>query len=134
MRILAAAAILVSTSAFAAEVPSHSFFSGNDVHDWCQHDRKAARTYVAGLFDEAAHAAAVIDGTRNFGKNMPRNDAQVDFALDRVVGYCTPDRANLEQVTDVFCAYLKDSPAKRDGLPPIMFSEALTKAWPCNGK
>jgi hypothetical protein len=42
------------------------FFSGNDVYDWCRYDRKAARSYVAGLFDSAAHAAAVIDSTRNF--------------------------------------------------------------------
>ncbi|WP_183117551.1 Rap1a/Tai family immunity protein [Bradyrhizobium diazoefficiens] len=125
---------MMSTSAFAAEVPPHAFFSGNDIYDWCQHDRKAAQSYVAGLFDQAAHAAAVIDATRNFGKDMPKNDAQVDFALQRVVGYCTPARANLQQVTDVFCAYLQDSPAKRDGLPAIMFSEALTKAWPCPGK
>jgi hypothetical protein len=30
---------------------------------------------------------------------MPNNDAEVDFALDRVVGHCKPDRATLEQVT-----------------------------------
>jgi hypothetical protein len=115
----------------AAEVPSHSFFSGNDVYDWCQHDRKAAQSYVAGMFDEAAHSAAVIDNTRHWHKDMPKNDAEVDFALDRVVGYCAPERVVLEQVTNVFCAYLKDTPAKRDGLPAIMFSDALTKAWPC---
>ena len=134
MRAMVAACLVFASAAHGAEVPPHAFFSGNDVYDWCQYDRKAAQSYVAGLFDQAAHAAAVIDDTRNFGKDMPKNDAQVDFALQRVVGYCTPEHANLQQVTDVFCVYLKDSPAKRDGLPAIMFSEALTKAWPCPGK
>jgi hypothetical protein len=53
--------IVVATSVRAAEVPRHTFFSGNDVYDWCQYDRKAATSYVAGLFDQAAHAAAAID-------------------------------------------------------------------------
>jgi Rap1a immunity proteins len=65
---------------------------------------------------------------------MPNNDIEIDFALNRVAGYCKPDRATLEQVTDVFCAYLKDNPAKRDGLPAIMFPDALKKAWPCAGR
>ena len=135
MRAALVVACLALPAAGAAEVPSHhSFFSGNDVYDWCRYDRKAAWSYVAGLFDQAAHAAAVIDDARHFHKDMPKNDAEVDFALQRVVGYCTPEHATLEQVTDVFCAYLKDSPGKRAGLPAIMFSEALTKAWPCTGK
>lgn len=73
----------------------------------------------------------MIDSGRHFGKGMSNNDIEVDFALGRVVGYCKPERATLEQVTDVFCAYLKDNPAERDGLPAIMFPKALTKAWPC---
>jgi Rap1a immunity proteins len=131
MKVFAAALLLSVTAAQAAEVPPASFFSGNDIYDWCQHSRTMARSYTAGLFDSAAHAAAVIDDTRNFGKEMPKNDAQVDFALKRVVGYCAPQRVTIEQATDVFCGYLKDSPAKRDGLPAILFSDALTKAWPC---
>lgn len=124
-------AICVAPSTLAAEVPPTAFYSGNDVYDWCRNDRRAAFSYVAGLHDSAAHAAAVIDDTRNFGKDMPKNDAQVDVALQRIVGYCMPRRATIEQVTDVFCAYLKDNPSERAGLPPIMFAEALTKSWPC---
>lgn len=123
--------MLVSTSAFAAEVPPTAFYSGNDVYDWCRNDRRAGFSYVAGLYDSAAHAAAVIDSGRHFGKDMPNNDIEIDFALDRVVGYCKPERVTLEQVTDVFCKYLADNPAERDGLPAIMFPRALTKTWPC---
>ncbi len=125
---------LAGRASGAAEMPGHAFYTGNDVYEWRRNDRRAAFSYVAGLFDSAAHAAAVIDDTRNFGKDMPKNDAQVDFALQRVVGYCAPQRVTIEQVTDVFCVYLRDNPAKRDGLPATMFSEALTKAWPCPGR
>lgn len=131
---LVAACLGLASSAHTAEVPSHAFFSGNDVYQWCQRDKAMAQSYVAGLYDMAAHGAAVIDDTRNYGKDMPKNDAQVDFALQRIVGYCKSRHATLEQVTDVFCKYLKENPAKRDGLPAIMFSESLTTAWPCPGR
>jgi hypothetical protein len=52
----------------------------------------------------------------------------------RVVSFCKPEHVTLEQMTDVFCTYLKDSPAKRDGLPSIMFNDALKQAWRCPGK
>lgn len=125
---------LAGTVAGAAEVPPTAFYSGNDIYDWCRNDRRAAFSYVAGLYDSAAHAAAVIDSGRHFGKDSMNNDVEIDFALNRVVGYCKPDRATLEQVTDVFCTYLKDNPSKRDGLPAIMFPDALKKAWPCPGR
>ena len=120
------------SAAGAVELPRASFYSGNDVYDFCQHDRAAAFAYVAGLYDAAAHAAFAIDGMRALGKS-PLNDAAVNFALKWVVGYCKPEHVTLEQVTDVFCKYLREFPEKRDGLPPILFSEALTKAWPCPG-
>jgi ABC-type sugar transport system substrate-binding protein len=120
----------VASAAGATEIPLRTFYSGNDVYGFCQHDRAVAFAYVAGLYDEAAHAAFAIDSMRGLGKS---GDAGVDFALRRVVGYCKPEHATLEQVTDVFCKYLREFPEKRDGFPPILFSEALTKAWPCPG-
>jgi hypothetical protein len=80
-------------------VPPTAFFSGNDVHQWCQRDKAMAQSYVAGLYDIPAHGATAIDNMRHWHKDLPNNDAEVDFALDRVVGYCKPDRATLEQVT-----------------------------------
>jgi hypothetical protein len=124
---------LVAPFAGAVELPPTSFYSGNDVYDFCQRDRAAAFAYIAGLYDGAAHAAFAIDGMRSLRSLGKSNDAVVDFALKRVVGYCKPEHATLEQVTDVFCKYLREFPEKRDGLPAILFSEALTKAWPCPG-
>jgi hypothetical protein len=124
----------VASAAGAVELPPKTFYSGNDVYDFCQHGRAVAFSYVAGLYDEAAHAVLVVDGFRYYGNAAPQNDAAVDFSLKRIVGYCARTHATLEQVTDVFCKYLKDVPEKRDGLPSILFSETLTMAWPCPGK
>jgi len=85
------------------------------------------------MHDMAAHGAFAIDGMRHFRDMPPNNDAEVDFAIDRVVGFCKPEHATLEQMTDVFCAYLRNTPAERHGLPAIMLNEALRKAWPCPG-
>jgi 3-hydroxy-3-methylglutaryl CoA synthase len=134
MKILAAAAFLVSTSAFAVELPTRTFFSGNDVYQWCQHNKAIAQDYVGGMYDTAAHAALAIDSMRNFGKSMPNNEAQVDFAIERVIGFCKPEHATLEQMTDMFCKSLRDNPAQRDGLPAILFNDAGKKAWPCPGR
>jgi hypothetical protein len=123
--------------ASATELSDRTFFTGNDVYDWCRSDRHFAEGYVSGMFDEAAHGAFLIEGFKSkySGKYAGANmDYMIDLALDRIVGYCAPERVRLEQVTDVFCNYLRDNPDKRSGLPSIMFSEALTKAWPCHGK
>jgi hypothetical protein len=82
-----------------------------------------AQGYVVGMYDMAAHAAYSIDGMRHFGA-MPNNDAEVEFALDRVVDFCKPEHATVKQMTDVFCAHLKNKPAERHGLPSIIFNEA----------
>lgn len=131
--IAVAAFFALTLPALAGEVPAKTFFSGNDVHQWCQHDKTMAQGYVGGMYDMAAHGAAAIDDMRHYG-TMPKNDVEVDFALDRVAGFCMPEHATLEQMTDVFCAYLRDSPAKRDGLPSIIFNDALKQAWRCPRK
>ena len=121
------------TAARATEIPQQTFYSGKDVYGFCQRDRTTALAYTAGLYDQAAYAALIIDHFRYIGDKTPQRDLDVDFHLNRIVGYCV-EHATLEQVTDVFCTYLKDFPEKRDKLPQILFSEALTKAWPCPGK
>jgi hypothetical protein len=47
--------------------------------------------------------------------------------------FCKPEHATVEQMTDVFCAHLKNKPAERHGLPSTIFNEALKQAWPCPG-
>jgi Rap1a immunity proteins len=130
----AAALISVLTVPAAAEVPDKTFFSGNDVYQWCQHDKATAQAYVGGLFDMAAHGASVIDSMRNHNKGLLNNDVEISVALDRVAGFCKPEHATLEQMTDVFCTSLRNSPAERHGLPALLFNDSLKKAWRCPGK
>jgi Rap1a immunity proteins len=139
MRVVLAAAtatifLALTLPAFAGEVPAKTFFSGNDIYQWCQHDKAMAQAYVTGMYDGAAHGATVIDSVFRHHGAMPNNDVEVDIALDLVAGFCTPEHVTVEQMTDVFCAYLKDNPAERNGLPSIMFNDALKKAWRCAGK
>ena len=133
---LAAATILLAPTlpAFADNVPkpplfSDKTFSGNDVYQWCQHDKALVQTYVGGMYDMSVHGAFAIDRMRHLGA-MPDNDFEVNFALKQFVSFCKPEHATVEQMTDVFCAYLRNTPAERHGLPSIMLNDALTKAWP----
>jgi hypothetical protein len=158
--------IAAVSAASATEVPDRTFFTGNDVYDWCRSDREMAQGYIAGLFDEAAHAAFLIEGLKScrsdremaqgyiaglfdeaahaaflieglkskYRGQVGANDDMIDFELNRIVGYCVPERVRVEQVTDVFCNCLRDNPDKRSGLPSIILSDALTRAWPCHGK
>jgi hypothetical protein len=130
---LAAALLLAIVSPVSAEIPKSSFFSGNDVYDWCQHDHAMALGYTAGQFDGLVHAAYTIDSMRplpGVEKKNPNAEIQVDVAINSIVGFCMPEHATTQQITDVFCKYLRDMPGERDGLPAIILNRALTKVWP----
>jgi len=45
------------------------------------------------------------------------------------VGFCKPEHATLEQIADVFCACLRNTPPERHGGPAILLKYALKKAW-----
>jgi hypothetical protein len=67
--------LTVSTSAFAVVLPDKTFFSGNDVYQWCQRDKAMAQSYVAGLpllpkklgmqSTAAGHAVQIEPGLRS---------------------------------------------------------------------
>lgn len=136
--ILTAAAILLAGTlhTLAADMPKRppfsdkTFFSGNDVYQWCRYEKALAQTYVSGMYDMSVHGAFAIDRTRHLGAK-PDNDFEVDFALEAFIGFCKPERATVEQMTDLFCAYLSSTPAKRDLSPALLLNDALKDAWPC---
>jgi len=133
MRAMIAAALLLAATGAHAELPAGSFFSGNDVYDWCQHEPGIALSYTAGQFDAAVHGAYVIDSMRDFSTGAPKegkNGFLVDFAIKQVAGFCVPEHATPQQITDIFCKYLRETPAERDGLPAIILNKALTQTWP----
>lgn len=87
---------LAGTAAGAAEVPPTAFYSGNDIYDWCRNDRRAAFSYVAGLYDAAAHAAAVIDSGRHFGKDSTNNDVEIDSQAAEASGNSVSKQAGAD--------------------------------------
>jgi hypothetical protein len=137
--IIAVAAL--TTFAFTAKADrldffSKGFFSGNDVYEWCQNDRPFVLAYTAGLVDSATHTMWVLENLRPPSametSQSSRINTVIDYSVKRVADYCRPPEATLNQITDVFCKYLRDMPEERDGLPAILFNDAMTKAWPCS--
>ena len=103
--------------------PAVAFMRGNDVYSWCQRVRPMALAYTAGLWDHSARSAFIVgEGTHPDGR---------DIALDWLGRFCEPEHVTLDQATDVFCAYLRDLPEKRNESAAILFSNAMKRAWPC---
>ena len=133
MRKIASVVLLLASTPAFAEIPTSSFFSGNDVYDWCQHDPTMALGYIAGQFDGLVHAAYTIDSMRPLAgveKKDSSAEILVNMSIERVIGFCMPEHATMRQITDIFCQYLRDVPKERAGLPAIILNRALTKAWP----
>lgn len=82
-----------------------------------------AVAYTAGLWDHSARSVFIVrEGTHPDGR---------DIALEWLGRFCEPKHVTLDQATDVFCAYLRDLPEKRNESAAILFTSAMKKAWPC---
>jgi Rap1a immunity proteins len=125
-------AMAITTTGTADEIgPTNVFFTGNDLHEFCQRGDPFRLGYVAGLWDLTSHAAFVVDG---FPISPDRNqvrDYAVKYSLTRLGSFCPPGHVTVPQAADVFCKYLRDAPEKRSNTAAILFGEAMTKVWPC---
>jgi len=108
--------------------------TGDDVHSWCESNRSMALAYASGIADHSARVSYTLD----ISVRMPPDsrlktfsDVTLDLAKDLLVGYCIPDQATMEQITDVFCSFLKDTPKDRNLPATSLFQSAMRKAWPC---
>jgi hypothetical protein len=115
---------------------ANAVFYGNDVHQWCRGNRSMTLAYAAALTDQAARSLHTLDVTLRSSPEQPRakndlTDATLDLAKGLLVGYCIPDQVTMEQVTDVFCSYLRDTPQDRHVPAAFLFQHAVQKAWPC---
>jgi hypothetical protein len=85
-----------------------------------------AIAYTVWVFDQAARISFRLAALR-----MPSNktvEATLDLAQEMLVGYCIPaEQVTLNQMTDVFCSYLKDTPQKRDGTGNVPVSGSHEK-------
>jgi hypothetical protein len=113
-------------SEMADMADQNSFFSGNDIHSWCQSDKSMAQTYTAGLWDGTVRSAVVLN---IYLRGL--HQVAADFVLERLGGFCGPKGMTVAQVTDVFCAYIRNAPEERHLHAALIFSEAMNKAWPC---
>ncbi len=57
--------------------------------------------------------------------------ARIDFALDQFGRFCEPDHVTVEQVTEIFCAFLRDVPQRRSEPATFLFCDAMKRAWAC---
>jgi hypothetical protein len=122
------AAITSNLKARELEPEKLLFFRGNDVHSWCQSDHTLAMGYTAGLWDQSARAFNSL--TLQSGASV-QIDAVIDWENEMTFGYCEPPHVTAQQVTDVFCAFLREKPEKRSDPAAMLFTEAIKRAWPC---
>jgi hypothetical protein len=122
-------AVVAMMAGFSKAQPQdlNAFFSGNDVYSWCQRDKSLALGYVAGLWDEALHGSFVLNVVP-FGE---AENVQRKYAKELFVQFCGPSKVVLEQVSDVFCGYLRDVPSDRHKPASLLFHAAMKKTWPC---
>jgi hypothetical protein len=122
------AAITSNLKARELEPEKLLFFRGNDVHSWCQSDHTLAMGYTAGLWDQSARAFNSL--TLHSGLSV-QVDTVINWENQMAFGYCEPPNVTAQQVTEVFCAFLREKPEKRSDPAPMLFTEAMKRAWPC---
>jgi hypothetical protein len=116
---------------FLMDVAATAQTLGNEVYEWCRSSRPMAIAYTVGVFDQAGRVTFTLGTTVRMPKNTSV-DAVLNMAQELLVGHCIPaEQVTLNQMTDVFCAYLKDAPEKRREPATFLFQEAMKKAWPC---
>jgi hypothetical protein len=113
--------------------PQNSFLSGNGVHELCQSGGAFLLGYTAGLWDMVSHGSFAVYGQYTAG-GMPSFDASVREQLFVLGSFCPPGHVTIQQATDLFCRYLRDSPEERHLNGAFLFSRAVTKAWPCTSR
>jgi hypothetical protein len=100
-------------------------YDGNRMAQICAGDRSFVLGYVAGMLDKATDdvgiASVHLAGDQRLGPML--------FTIE---AYCLPKGVVLSQALDVYCKYLRENPAERHQTAPILFSQSLSKMWPCS--
>lgn len=113
-RLLALAAFLASTPAFAQDFDPRDPVTGNGLLAICSLDDPVSRTacglYVRGL-DHMLNTLQVHGQVR-----------QID---------CSPDTSTSNQKRDVFIAYLRANPQSRHLGSPLLFLRAMAESFLC---
>jgi hypothetical protein len=124
-------ALVLSGAVALTATQAKAIFDGNDVYRWCRTNKSMAVAYSAGILDQSARISFTLDTTVRPPRPDVRIDSVLDLASKLLVGYCIPDQATMEQVTDVLCDYLRDTPGERHVPAAYLFQHAMQKVWPC---
>lgn len=82
--------------------------------------------YILGANDGGMYTAlSVLSQTNN--RDLLSTLEDISSAL----GYCTPNTATSEQVVDVVVSYLRENPEVRHKPAQVLFTDAMTEAFPC---
>jgi len=109
---IAAVALMLSAGPAAAK-----FLTGTGLLEECREYEKIEAGQDAKL-EAAGFCVGYIGGVRDMVK------AATSYA-------CTPDAANIRQVTLVVIKHLKENPAELHGMALGSITLALREAWPC---
>jgi hypothetical protein len=103
---------------------SHDAPTGNDVQIWCESERLTAQAYTARIWGKTSPT----DFTFGTQTESVEAAARKEESLAR---RCEPAELTVRQVTDAYCTFLQENPEKRSAPATLLFSEAVTRAWPC---
>jgi hypothetical protein len=107
-------ALVLAVLAFGLSggVHAQSFFSGNDVYEWCRDNARKplCTSFIAGATDMIA--------AYQLANRTPRT-------------LCVPTQANLGQVVDVVVAWLERHPADRHRQAASIVALSLHEVWEC---
>ena len=126
--------LVVVLTMFVPLSASAEFLSGNKLYERCLSGDVFIRGYVAGAIDKsyADLPNLMILFLHFYDKNKhAEHTAHLEEAVRRVQG-CVPKEANLGQIVDVFCKYLKEKPAERHRGGAALLDEAINGAWKCD--
>ncbi|WP_208347863.1 Rap1a/Tai family immunity protein [Pseudaestuariivita rosea] len=105
---------------------------GNTILDFCSSsnlgDNGFCFGYVFGVNDGGMYTALNVVQQADGGQEPLQNTVQ---DLTTVLGYCTPNTVAAQQMVDVFVSYLEDNPQVRHRPAQILFTQAMTEAFPC---
>ena len=125
MRLLATVIVWVfgSIAAWAQSI------DGNALMEMCEGSSEAESAfcwgYVFGANDGGMYTALEVLQKTNDGK-VP-STAEISSLL----GYCTPNAVTSQQMVDIFVSYLRENPERRHQPAQVLFTNAMTDAFPC---
>lgn len=127
-RYIALVAILASVKTAHA-----GFWDGNFLYRNCQGDSGFVNGYVTGWIDKWGVDSYWVDSAWQDEKHDTGLDYVRRTMLKGGIGrkICLPPKATSGQLSDVFCKFLKENPAKRADPADGLLGEALHDAFPC---